>query len=295
MSEEVDHADAVGGANRRAVPAQRKPSFAEDFRRFFVRGLAALLPTLITLSLIVWVWNFLWDSVGRHIIWLIKQIWQALVQSGFVTFRPYAYIGNYWSEDQFTTHLVGVGLAILLIYIVGVFVGNIIGRTAWRLAEVGVMRIPMVRAIYPAVKQVTDFILADRKSQFSGSRVVAVQPHEQGIWSIGLVTGSGQWELEKDKPEEMVTVFVPSTPTSFSGYVLVVPRSRVVELPMSVEEAMRLLVSGGVIMPEFEKGPAAEEVPAELKAPQPMIQSGVRPAESAPRLAPARSPNQTAV
>ena len=93
---------------------------------------------------------------------------------------------------MFRTKLVGVLLAILLVYIIGVFVGNFIGRTIWRLAEMAVMRIPLVRAIYPAVKQVTDFLLAERgHNQFAGSRVVAVQPHEKGIWSIGLVTGRG--------------------------------------------------------------------------------------------------------
>ena len=83
-----------------------------------------------------------------------------------------------------------------------------------------------------------------------------MQPHEQGIWSIGLVTGGGLRPLSEATGEEMVTVFVPSTPTAFSGYVLVVPRDAVVELPLTVEEAMRLLVSGGVIVPGATATPA---------------------------------------
>jgi uncharacterized membrane protein len=79
--------------------------------------------------------------------------------------------------------------------------------------------------------------------------VVAVQPHAQNIWSIGLVTGGDLKPLSDATGEEMITVFVPSTPTAFSGYMLVVPRKMVVELPLSVEEAMRLLVTGGVIVP----------------------------------------------
>jgi len=112
---------------------------------------------------------------------------------------------------------------------------------------VGVMRIPLVRAIYPAVKQITDFLLSERSSQFQQSRVVAIQPHEKGIWSIGLVTGPGVKSLSDATGTDMVTVFVPSSPTSFSGYVLVVPRSEVIDLPLKVEEAMRLLISGGVL------------------------------------------------
>ncbi len=68
-----------------------------------------------------------------------------------------------WDEKQLGTRVMGVVLAVLLVYVVGVFVGNFIGRTLWRLTEMGVMRIPLVRAIYPSVKQVTDFVLAERK------------------------------------------------------------------------------------------------------------------------------------
>lgn len=220
----------------------------DDFRRFFVRGLAAILPTLITLWLLVWAWDFLWNNIGRHLIILIRVAWYEAGIRGLLAPQPAHYIVWHLSEDDFSTRLLGVFLSILLVYIIGVFVGNLIGHTFWRLAERSVLRIPLIRAIYPAVKQVTDFILADRSHQFQGSRVVAVQPHEQNIWSIGLVTNVGQWTLG-EHPTQMVTVFIPSTPTSFSGYVLVVPREKVIELPMTVEEAMRLVLSGGVIMP----------------------------------------------
>jgi uncharacterized membrane protein len=231
---------------------RRKAGFAEDFRRFFVRGLAALLPTLITLWLLIKIWDFLWDSLGKYIIRGICFMWLNLGNG----FPPAGYIRRYWNEELFRTKLVGVLLAILLVYIVGVFVGNLIGRTTWRLAEMAVMRIPLVRAIYPAVKQVTDFVLAERgHSQFAGSHVVAVEPHEKGIWSIGLVTGpNGLKPLNDAVGREMVTVFVPSSPTAFSGYVLVVPRESVIELPLDVEEAMRLLISGGVVSPKLGQG-----------------------------------------
>jgi uncharacterized membrane protein len=237
-------------------PPKERVGFSEDFRRFFLRGLAALLPTLITLWLLVKVWDFLWENLGRHLIFGIKWTWLSLAEEGLVRPEPAGYIGRYWGEDLLRTKIVGVLLAILAVYIVGVFVGNLIGRQMWRLAEVAVMKIPIVRAIYPAVKQVTDFVIADKSSQFESSRVVAVQPHEKGIWSIGLVTGPGLAPLTDATGEDMVTVFVPSSPTAFSGYVLIVPRPSVVELPLSVEEAMRLLVSGGVLMPTKEGKPA---------------------------------------
>ncbi len=226
-----------------------RPTFGEDFRRFFRSGVAALLPTLITFWLLVWAWNFLWEYLGRHLIFGLKWIWLELAGVGIVRSEPAGYIGRYWSGDDVSTRILGVLLAVLLIYVVGVFIGNFIGRTFYRLLEAAVMRIPLVRAIYPSVKQVTDFILTNRRSQFVASHVVAVEPHEKGIWSIGLVTGPGLKPLSEVTGNEMVTVFVPSTPTAFTGYVLIVPRRAVVELPLSVEEAMRMLVSGGVIAP----------------------------------------------
>jgi uncharacterized membrane protein len=242
--------------------APRRIGFGEDFRRFFLRGLAAVLPTLITLWVLLWIWDSLWKDIGIYIIYFIRIAWDYAIGRGWLPFQTRHYILMQLDYDSFGTRALGVGLAIILVYSVGVFVSKIIGRAFWRAAEHAVLRIPFVRAIYPVVKQVTDFILADRAHQFQGSRVVAVQPHEQNIWSIGLVTGSSTWALGEG-PEEMVTVFVPSTPTSFSGYVLVVPRSKVIELPMTVEEALRLLVSGGVIMPPDGKtlGQPAAEVP----------------------------------
>ena len=246
------------GAHRLDVPsrparARGKLGFSEDFRRFFLRGLSALLPTLITLWLVIWVWSFLWENLGQHIISAIIWVWSVLADRGLMEFQPLVYMRRYWwSGDVLPTWLVqaiGVGLAVLLIYVVGLLVGNLIGRTIWRLAEMAVMRVPLIRAIYPAVKQVTDFLLAERKTHFEGSRVVAVQREARNVWSIGLVTGGGLKPLNESVGQDMVTVFIPSTPTSFSGYVVVVPREVVVELPLKVEEAMRLLISGGVITP----------------------------------------------
>lgn len=258
-----------------------------------LRGLAAILPTLVTLWLLIWVWDFLWQNIGQYIINLLRITWDDAIEQGWLPFQTRHYIVSQLDDSHLGTRVLGVLLSIVLVYIIGVFVGNLIGRAFWGVAERALLRIPLVRAIYPAVKQVTDFVLADRAHQFQGSRVVAVQPHEQNIWSIGLVTNSGDWVLGGDGPEEMVTVFVPSTPTSFSGYTLVVPRRKVIDLPMSVEEAMRLLVSGGVIMPgegktagrdsmnamaggDVSTAQAAEQPPVRLQVqpPQPLEKTG---------------------
>lgn len=242
-----------------SYPKKEKLTFAADFRRFFLRGLAALLPTLITLWLLIKVWDFLWESLGKHLIYVIKLVWLGLGERGVLLPVPAGYIQRALSEDRFGTRVLGVALAVVLVYIVGLFVGNLIGRTFWKVGENAVMKVPIIRAIYPAVKQVTDFILAERK-QFAASRVVAVQPHEQGIWSIGLITGASMKPLSDATGEDMVNVFLPNSPAAFSGYVLIVPRKNIVELPMTVEEAMRLFVSGGVISPTEIKRFAGEKM-----------------------------------
>jgi uncharacterized membrane protein len=216
------------------------------------------MPTLITLWLLVKVWEFLWEALGRHIIWAIRRVWFELGGWWIIPEEPAGYIHNKLNSDSFGVQVTGVALAVLLVYVVGVFVGHIIGRQFWRLGELAVMRIPLVRAIYPAVKQVTDLFLTDRAGAFEGSRVVAIQHRAQDVWTIGLVTAPGLKSLSESTGDEMVTVFVPSTPTAFSGYVVVVPRHTVIELPLTVEEAMRLLVTGGVLGPNAKSQQMAE-------------------------------------
>lgn len=223
-------------------------TFASDFRHFFLRGLTALLPTLITFWLLVQIWNFLWAYLGVHLIVVIKTCWYILTQYGILSPRPAGFIDRYFDLLQpWLVQLIGVTLAILLVYFVGLLLGNLLGKTLWGVAEMTLLRIPIIRAIYPAVKQITDYVLANRKEEMQASHVVAVAPHENGIWSIGLVTGGGVAGLSGEPGDPMVSVFVPSSPTAFSGYVLLVPRSRVVVLPMRVEEAMKMLISGGVL------------------------------------------------
>jgi uncharacterized membrane protein len=270
-----------------------RTDFSTDFRRFFLRGLAALMPTLITIWLLMKVWQFLWQSIGVYIILGLHRLLQESEHFGAAP--RWAPPASSWADPlngPWYVQIIGVVLAVILVYLVGLFAGHIIGRTAWRLAERAVMRVPLIRAIYPAVKQVTDFVLADKSNQFAGSRVVAVEPHSKGIWSIGLITGSGIKTLSDSLSQEMITVFIPSSPTAFSGYVLVVPRSSVFELPLTVEQAMRLLVSGGVIdaqnMPNapLESDSAAHPTPGGEVAQVPQIRRITRPGSKTSHLSP---------
>lgn len=235
---------------------EQRPSFHEDFKRFFVRGLVAILPTLVTFYLLVWAWDFLWQHLGRHLLAGVSYLYWVISQPA-APYLPNFYLQSYLNDllPFWVVQAIGVGLAVLTIYLVGLIAGNLIGRTFYRIGENLLLKIPFVRAVYPTVKQVTDFLLADRRSSFAASRVVAVRPHAGNIWSIGLYTGAPIRGLSAAIGADMVTVFVPSSPTAFSGYVVVVPRTDIVELPLTVEEAMRLLLSGGVV--DVSKGVSA--------------------------------------
>ena len=268
-------ADPSAPSHAPQTPEPPRGSFADDFQRFFLRGLAAILPTLITLSLLFWIWNFLWQNLGLYIIELIKVVWYQLGGRWVIPEEPAGRIRQILNGDVFWVRLLGVGLAILFVYIVGVFLGNLIGRTLWRLIETGLMRLPLIRAIYPSVKQVVDFLLSDqisggRRGQFSSSRVVAVQARAQGIWAIGLVTGTGYAPLNEAIRGDMLTIFIPSSPTALAGYVVVAHREAVVELPLTVEEALRLLISGGVIMPA-KTGQVAGQAALPVQPGQPSV------------------------
>ncbi len=241
------------------------------------------MPTLITLWLLIKVWDFLWESLGKYIIWFISWAWYRLSDLGVLSDRQAGDIRWIFYKDgdpRWWTSLFGVVAAVVLVYIVGLFVGNLIGRSLYRLAENGLFKVPLIRAIYPSVKQVVDFVLADKKNQFTGTRVVAVEPHANGIWSIGLVTGKGVRALGQPDGKEMLTVFIPSSPTAFSGYVLVVPREVVVDLPLTVDQAMRLLVSGGVIDPAVP-APAIESKDAREARLRELTGQATRAAEEA--------------
>ena len=112
----------------------------------------------------------------------------------------------------------------------------------------------MVGSKIPSCKQVTDFFFGDNsKERLQFSRVVAVQYPRKGIWSVGLVTGDTMRRIEQEAGGPCLTVFIPSSPTPFTGYVITVPRTDTMDLPISIEDAIKFAVSGGVVVPASQQ------------------------------------------
>ena len=226
-----------------------------------MRGLAITLPALLTIMIIVWAFNFINDKIGRRINGAIITVWAIATEA-----KKEACWEFWYHPDRWYLQAVGFVAAVVLVYLFGRFAASFIGRGIWRMIDRAMMRAPLVNQIYPSVKQVTDFLLSEKKLSFSG--VVAVEYPRKGIWSLGFVTGPGMRRLRESLGRDLVTVFIPSSPTPVTGYTIAVRREETIDLPLSVDEALRFTVSGGVLVPPAQRlGEAAEApVPEALPA-----------------------------
>lgn len=194
-------------------------------RRHFLTGLLAITPLAIT-SWILW-----------RIYHLVSQWIQPWV-------KKVPGLGEAYPE--FVLTLMGFTVFALAIIIVGMFTRNLIGMAFFRLVERFFARIPVVKSVFSATKQLSEVFLQDRRTAFQ--KVVLFEYPRQGLFSIGFVT-------RDELAEPLVNVFLPTTPNPTSGYLLLVPRQDVRMLDVPVEEAIKLIVSGGAIMtPEQAQG-----------------------------------------
>jgi len=140
-----------------------------------------------------------------------------------------------------------IALLILVLYVLGKFVTARMGRLAWSQIEALFVSLPFVRSVYGAVKQVSDFLLAQRSVEFS--RVVAVEFPRRGVWSIGLVTSESFDQLRKKTGRVILTVFIPTSPAPMTGFTVNVPEEDTVDLGISIDQAIQFIVSCGVVVP----------------------------------------------
>lgn len=143
----------------------------------------------------------------------------------------------------------GVGLLIFIIFltVVGWLTAGLLGRWVMRLAERVLRRMPVIRSIYSATKQIVETILADQSETFR--QVVLFEYPRRGSWALGFITGMTQGEVQSLTEDDVVNVFLPTTPNPTSGYLLFLPRRELVVLSMTVEEGIKMVVSGGIVTP----------------------------------------------
>jgi len=145
--------------------------------------------------------------------------------------------------------ITGFVVAVVGVCVLGALLASYVGKSFWRTIEKFIMNTPFLRNVFPYVKQITDFLLTNEEQKKLFSRVVAVEYPRKGIWSIGLVTGAGLEKVVNTVKKEFLTVLIPTSPTPFTGFVITVQKRQTIDLDMTIEEALRFIVSGGVITP----------------------------------------------
>ena len=193
-------------------------------RRYFVAGLLVWIPLGITL----WVLKLLVDMMDQSLL-LVPE--------------------NYHSDKLFGFHLPGLGiiLTVAIVLATGALAANFVGRKVLKLGDSALSRIPIVRSIYGGVKQISDTLFSPEGKAFR--RAVLVRYPHAGSWTVALVTGTPQNEVAEILGREQISVFVPTTPNITAGFFLIVPRSETIELEMSVDAALKYIISMGVAEP----------------------------------------------
>lgn len=217
------------------------------FKSYFLRGLAVLLPTMLTIWIFIWGYKFIQENISVYINWSL--VWLTLKAKGL----NWADEGVRQVWAKFWVYgwgqIAGFIIALVIVCIIGWILASVVGRGLWRYIERLILNAPFLRRVYPYIKQITDFLLAqDRKEQLF-LRAVGVEYPRKGIWSIGLVTGEGLAQIVKNERKEFLTILIPTSPTPFTGFVIMVPKKDTIELDITIEEAMRFTISGGVITP----------------------------------------------
>jgi len=193
-------------------------------RRYFVAGLLVWIPLGITL----WVLKLLVDIMDQSLLLL-----------------P----GSLQSDALFGFHVPGLGiiLTVAIVLSTGALAANFFGRQLLSLGHDLLTRIPIVRSIYGGVKQISDTLFSPEGKAFR--RAVLVRYPHQGAWTVALVTGAPEHEVADILGREQISVFVPTTPNITAGFFLVVPRSETIELEMTVDAALKYIISMGVAEP----------------------------------------------
>jgi len=196
-------------------------------KRWLFTGIILLVPIVVTIYLFLSIVNAM-DGLIR----LIPAIWQPDQLIGF--------------------HLPGLGvvLTLIIVLITGMLGTSFIGRWLVRKGENIVERIPLVRSVYGALKNVLETVLRDNQDAFR--RVVLIEYPRRGTYALGFVSGTGEGEVQHKTGENVITVFVPTAPNPTSGFLLYVPEEETTALEMSVEDAMKSVISAGVITPPWQ-------------------------------------------
>jgi uncharacterized membrane protein len=218
------------------------PRLRTALRRYFTTGLISLLPTVA----VVYILLFVGGKLKRATDWLIERLDMDL---------------GPWTDFAFT--VVFFFLTLSMVIVVGVVSTTLVGRGAARVWQQIIRRIPLLRGVYGAVHQISTALTLRKKHVFKG--VVLVQYPQTGLRQIGFVTDTGIKNLEKDV--ELISIFLPSTPNPTTGFLFLTTPDHVTYLDISAEEALKMILSGGLVSPTQTRYANTAQVPSKRRAP----------------------------
>jgi len=220
-------------------------------RRYFITGLLIWIPLVIT----AWVLNLLVSTMDQTLLLLPPSL------------RTENWLGVYVPGA-------GVLLTLLTVFVTGLLAANIIGQRLVSFWERALTRIPVVNSIYSGVKQVSDTVLSPSGQAFR--KALLVQWPYEGVWTIAFLTGRPGGDVVNHLTGDYVSVYVPTTPNPTGGYFVMLPRSATIELDMTVDEALKYIISMGVVAPAA-KYPASGNRLAATAPPPAGTQPGIHP------------------
>ena len=215
----------------------------QDLKNDLIAGLLVIIPLATTIWLTV--------TIAIWVIDFLTQIPKQL--NPFEGLNPFLI--------NILNFVVGFTVPLLSILLIGLMARNIAGKWLLDFGERFLQAIPLAGQIYKTLKQLLETLLKDTNSKFR--RVILVEYPRQGMWAIGFVTGNVSSDIQAQMSETMLSVFIPTTPNPTTGWYAVVPEKDVVNLSMSIEEAFKILISGGIVSPSAALPPL--EIPIERK------------------------------
>jgi len=218
-------------------------SFGGRLRAYFLAGILVTAPLAITIALATWLIEF----VDSRIVPLIP-----------LRYNPDFYLKEYLGYE---IGIPGLGLVVLIIFItlVGAMTAGILGRFIVRFGENMLNRMPVIRSVYGATKQIFETVLQQQSKAFR--QAVLVEYPRRGIWAVAFITGRTEGEVQNLIADDLINIFLPTTPNPTSGFLLFVPREDMILLDMSVEEAIKMVISGGIVTPPDRRSEALKGTP----------------------------------
>lgn len=207
------------------TPISLKPNMLQRLRNYFLTGIVVAAPIAITIYL---AWLFV-NSIDNLITPLIPPRWSP------ETYLPFGIPG-------FGVIVVVVGITLL-----GALTANFLGRYLLNLGERLLNRMPIIRSVYGTLKQIFETVISQSSTSFQ--EVVLVEYPRRGLWAIAFVTTETKGEVRRVLDQELVSVFLPTTPNPTSGFLLFVPKSDLIHLDMSVEDGVKKVISAGIVTP----------------------------------------------